>query len=110
MAVDNYQCMNLPSDYGQPAGPFTRRRLMPGELRVAAELQVLERDPPAYGAAIAASTRGEHYRSMRVRALLVEHMQQMHPVGNRRYLTLAVLHFALGTVLFSCRSAACLLL
>ena len=64
-AVDNYQALHAPSTYGEKRTAHSRRRLDPGELRVAALMRVLDGPPPAWGADVAALTWSEGYHAQR---------------------------------------------
>lgn len=64
-AVDNYQALHSPSTYGEKRTAHSRRRLDPGELRVASAMRVLDGPPPAWGADVAALTWSEGYHAER---------------------------------------------
>ncbi len=67
IAVDNYQALYCPSEYGEWTTQHHRRVIQPGELRVAAAMRVLEQDPPPDGVFLCASTRsGEYSNKLRV--------------------------------------------
>ena len=68
VAIDNYQALYTPSDYGEWMSQHHRRVIQPEELRVAAAMRVLEQPPLADGVAICAASRGGSYSSkVRVR-------------------------------------------
>ena len=64
-AVDNYQALHSPSTYGEKRTAHSRRRLDPGELRVASAMRVLDGPPPAWGVDVAALTWSEGYHAER---------------------------------------------
>ncbi len=57
LAVDRYNALYAPSDYGQSVGEHKRRMLGAGELRLAAGLRVLEHTAPLKGVCIGALAR-----------------------------------------------------
>ena len=63
IAVDNYQALHVPSDYGEWLSPTKRRALEADELRLAAAMRVLEQEPPADGVVLCAAQRGSSYSS-----------------------------------------------
>jgi hypothetical protein len=69
LAVDRYNALYAPAEYGQSVGDYGRRLLDPGELRLAAALRLTEHAPPANGASVVAMARGDRVaRATRVRA------------------------------------------
>jgi hypothetical protein len=67
IAVDNYQALYCPTEYGEWTTQHKRRVMQPQELRVASAMRILEQDDPADGVFLCASTRaGDYSKKMRV--------------------------------------------
>lgn len=78
LALDRYNALYAPCEYGQSVGDFGRRLLDPSELRLARALRLTEQPPPANGATVVAMARGDRVaQATRVRAHACMRMQ--HP-------------------------------
>ena len=58
IAVDNYQALYMPTQYGEWLSNHHRRIIQPEELRVAAAMRVLEQAPLRDGVVVCAADRG----------------------------------------------------
>ena len=59
LAVDRYNALYAPSEYGQTVGELGRRLLDPGELRLARALRLTEHPAPRNGASLVAMARND---------------------------------------------------
>ena len=59
LAVDRYNALYAPSEYGQTVGELGRRLLDPGELRLARALRLTEHSAPKNGASLVAMARND---------------------------------------------------
>lgn len=57
MAIDNYQALYHPSEYGEWLSNFHRRVIQPEELRVAAAMRVLEQPALQDGVVVCAAEK-----------------------------------------------------
>lgn len=62
VAIDNYQALYRPSEYGQWLSQHKRRSIDPSELRVASSMQLLDKPKPLKnGVVVCASSRSGQY-------------------------------------------------
>ena len=61
IAIDNYQALYVPTEYGEWLSPTKRRALEPDELRVASAMKVLEQDPLGDGVVLCAAQRSSSF-------------------------------------------------
>lgn len=61
IAIDNYQALYRPSEYGEWTTPHKRRMIEPSELRVASAMRFLEQEELKNGVVVCASSRGAQF-------------------------------------------------
>ena len=61
IAIDNYQALYQPTEYGEWMSQHYRRVLDPSELRVASAMRLLEQEPLENGVVVCASSRGGQF-------------------------------------------------
>ena len=64
VAIDGYEALYLPSQYGEWTSQHRRRRIQPSELRLAASMQVLHAPPPRLGFVVCADSGTRKQRSV----------------------------------------------